>query len=60
MRMRRWVHGLLLVETLLIVQAILYPENINPEDLITIKVRPLISGVRVETPLHSNAFHSYE
>lgn len=38
----------------------LYPGDINPRDLITIKVRPYISGVRVESPLRSNAFHSYE
>lgn len=41
-------------------QAIVYPDNINPEDLITIKVRPHISGVRVEFLPHTNAFHSYE
>ncbi|KAH7732251.1 ancient conserved domain protein 4 [Aphelenchoides avenae] len=41
-------------------QAIVYPDNINPEDLITIKVRPHISGVRVEFLPHTNAFHSYD
>ncbi|KAI6196488.1 hypothetical protein M3Y94_01115500 [Aphelenchoides besseyi] len=37
-----------------------YPDNINPADLITIKVRPIVSGIRIEWPLHSNAFHSYD
>jgi metal transporter CNNM len=41
-------------------QAILYPENINPDDLITIKVQPQVSGIRVESKLHSNVFHSYD